>query len=319
MIPDVIKKWCLHNWFLKTLALVFGVAAWWYASDYVYETVIRTVPIELKIVDGMTVKSIDPSEIKVTLKYPRQQMTSVEARETELKIIHDQSGVDTLGTVFFDLEDRDLQRSSDFREVEFDPVRISAELDRLGEKVLPVKVDYRGSVRRGYRVVEARANPSEVKVAGPAGILEGMSEITTEPINLKGQQTTFTDPAVLRPLSAFARESLPEVTVTVVIGRELKERVFEKVRVDILRNVIRFDQLRLEPREIDLYLKGPESIMDNLTVSALRVYVDIIGLEPGTWELPLHTAFPPEVQLERAQPSQVKVTLDRSPVSPRQP
>lgn len=319
MIPDVIKKWCLHNWFLKVLALVFGVAAWIIASRWVYETVDLTAPVELKTGDGMIVKSIDPPEIMVALEYPRDRMTSGDKREIELKIIHDLSGVDTPGTVVFNLEGEDLQRPPHFRLVGLNPGRITAELDRLGEKVLPVQVDYRGSVRRGYRVVEARANPSEVKVTGPDGILEGMSEITTEPINLKGQQATFTEQAVLRPLSSFARESLPEVTVTVVIGRELKERVFEKVRVDILRNAIRFDQLRLEPREIDLYLKGPESIMDNLTAAALRVYVDIIGLEPGTWELPLHTAFPPEVQLERAQPSQVKVTLDRSPVSPRQP
>ncbi len=319
MIPDFLKNWVRHNWFLKVLALIIGVVAWLIASRWVYETVTLTVPVELRTGEGMVIKAIDPPLAAVTLEYPREAVTSAEAREIDLKIVHDLGGVDTPGTVVFNLEDGDVRRPPRFRVAGLNPGRIAAELDRRGEKVLPVKVSYRGTPRRGYRVVEARVYPPEIKVIGPAGVLEGMSEIATEPITIMGRQVAFDASIPLRPVSPFAREPLPEVNVIVVIGRELKERVFKKIRVDILRDSARFDQLRLEPKEVDLYLKGPEPVIDGLTASSLRVYVDIVGLEPGTWELPLHTDFPPEVQLERADPPRVKVFLDRGPVSPRQP
>jgi YbbR domain-containing protein len=314
-----LKTWARHNWFLKVLALIIGVVAWVIASRWVYETITLTVPVELKAGEGMIVKAIEPPLVTVILEYPREAMTPVEAREIDLKIVHDLSGVDTPGTVVFNLEDGDVRRPPRFRVAGLNPSRITAELDRLGEKVLPVRVSYRGTPRRGYRVVESRVYPSEVKVTGPAGVLEGMSEIATVPITVMGRQVTFDAQVDLQPVSPFAPDPLPEVNVIVVMGRDLKERVFKKVRVDILRDSARFDQLRLEPREVDLYLKGPEPVMDGLTASALKVYVDIVGLEPGTWELPLHTAFPPEVVLERSDPPRVKVTLDRGPVSPRQP
>jgi YbbR domain-containing protein len=316
---STLKIWARHNWFLKILALIIGLVVWLVASRWVYETVSLTVPIELQVGEGMTVKAIDPLLVTVTLEYPREMMTPIEAREIELKIIHDLTALDTPGTIVFNLEDRDVRRPSRFRVAGLNPSRVSAELDLLGEKVLPVRVNYRGAPRRGYRVVESRVFPPEVKVTGPAGPLETMDEIATEPITIMGRQVTFDAQVTLQPISPFAREPLPEVSVIVVMGRELKERVLKKFRVDLLRDSARFDQVRLEPKEVDLYLKGPEPVMDVLAASALRVYVDIIGLEAGAWELPLQTAFPPEVVLERSDPPRVKVFLDRGPVSPRQP
>ncbi len=316
---EKLKTWSRHNRFLKVLALVIGVVVWLIASRLVYDKVILTVPIELQVGEGMTVKAIDPPMATVTLEYPREMVTPLAAREIELKIVHDISSIATPGTIVFNLEDRDVRRPARFRVAGLDPSRVTAELDRIGEKVLPVKVNYRGRPRRGYRVIEARVFPPEVKVTGPASILEGMTEIETEPIAIMGRQITFDTQVPLQPVSSFSREPVLEVNVNVMIGRELTARVFKKIRVDILKNSARFDQVLLEPKEVDLYLRGPEPTMETLDASAFRVYVDIIGLETGTWELPLQTAFPPDVVLERSDPPRVKISLDRGSVAPRQP
>ncbi|KQC16351.1 MAG: hypothetical protein APR56_07960, partial [Methanosaeta sp. SDB] len=184
---EKLKTWSRHNRFLKVLALVIGVVVWLIASRLVYDKVILTVPIELQVGEGMTVKAIDPPMATVTLEYPREMVTPLAAREIELKIVHDISSIATPGTIVFNLEDRDVRRPARFRVAGLDPSRVTAELDRIGEKVLPVKVNYRGRPRRGYRVIEARVFPPEVKVTGPASILEGMTEIETEPIAIMGR------------------------------------------------------------------------------------------------------------------------------------
>ena len=314
MMWESIKNWARHNWFLKVLALLIGVVVWVIASGWVYETVTLTVPVELEVREGKIVKAIEPSTVAVTLEYPRDELTPSEAREIEIRVVHDLTALDTPGTVVFNLEEGDVRRPRRTRVTGISPGRITAEIDRREEKVLPIRVTFRGTPRRGHRVVETRVYPPEVKVTGPAGVLETMTEIPTEPISVMGRQVTFDSQAALQEISPFVRDPLPEVNVIVVMGRELTERVFRRVRVDILRDPLRFDQVRLEPREVDLYLKGPEPVMDGLTAEAVRVYVDVAGLEPGTWELPLRTAFPPEVTLERAEPSRVKVAIDRGAV-----
>lgn len=309
-----IKRWFRHNPLLKIMALVIGIVVWLIASRWVYETSTLIVPVELKLASGMTLIGLDPARAVVTLEFPRESNDLIKGGKSEIKLIHDLSGNQTPGRINFEIKTNDIIRPSRFRVVSVNPTRITAEIDRLVEKVLPIKVVYQGSPGRGYRVAGERVIPPEVKVPGPETILAGMTEIETEPVNIMGREITFDAPVVLRPISRFSSGKEQEVTVIVILRPELQQRSFEKVAIDVLKNLDSIDKIQIVPKEVDLHLKGPEAVMEALTVEDLRVYVDIGGLKPGTWELPLHNAFPTGVILERADPTIIKVILEPSPV-----
>ncbi len=292
------------------MALVVGIVVWIIASRWVYETSTLVVPVELKLASGMTVTDIVPPQVTVTLEYPRESHDLIEEGKGEIKLIHDLTGNRTPGRVNFELQGDDLTRPARFRVVSLIPSRISAEIDSLVEKVLPVKVVYRGSPRRGYRLAGQRVIPPEVKVLGPKTILKDMTEIETEPVNVMGREITFDAPTSLRPLSRFSPGEEQKVTVIVILRPELQQRSFESVGVDFLKDPGVSNEIQIVPKEVDLYLQGPETVMESLTVGDLRVYIDLVGLKPGTWELPLHTAFPAGVILDRAEPGIIKVTLE---------
>jgi len=295
------------------MALVVGIVVWIIASRWVYETSTLVVPVELKLAPGMTVTDIVPPQVNVTLEYPRESHDLIEDGKGEIKLIHDLTGNRTPGRVNFELQGEDLTGPARFRVVSLIPSRISAEIDSLAEKVLPVKVVTQGAPRRGYRKVGQRVIPPEVKVVGPEAILEKMTEIETEPVNITGREITFDTPAILHPLSRFSPGKEQKVTVIVILRPELQQRSFEGVGVDFLKDPGASNEIQIVPKEVDLYLKGPETVMESLTVGDLRVYIDLVGLKPGTWELPLHTAFPAGVILDRADPDIIKVTLEPDP------
>ena len=310
-----IKRWFGHNPFLKIMALIIGIVVWIIASRWVYEPSTLVVPVELKLAEGMTVTGITPDKVTVTLEYPRESHDLIEEGKSEIKFIHDLTGNRTPGRINFELQPDDLTRPARFRVVSVSPSRITAEIDRLVEKVLPVKVVYRGSPRRGYRLAGQRVIPPEVRVPGPETILEEMTEIETEPVNIMGREITFDTSAVLSPLSRFSPGKEQRVTVIVILRPELQQRSFEGVGVDFLKDLAASDDVQVLPREVNLHLKGPTSVMEALTIEDLRVYIDIVGLKPGTWELPLRTAFPAGVILDRADPDIIKVTIEPGPAS----
>jgi len=309
----VLKRWFGHNPFLKVMALVIGIVVWIIASRWVYETTTLIVPVELKLASGMIVTGITPPKVIVTLEYPRESHDLIEEGKSDLKLIHDLTGNRTPGRINFELQADDLTRPARFRVVSVSPARITADIDRLVEKVLPVKVVYRGSPRRGYRLAGQRVIPPEVRVPGPETMLEEMTEIETEPINIMGREITFETSAILKPPSRFAPGKEQRVTVIVILRPELQQRSFEGVGVDFLKDLSGSDNVQVLPREVNLHLKGPTAVMEALTVDDLRVYIDIVGLKPGTWELPLRTAFPSGVILDQADPDIIKVTLEPGP------
>ncbi|MFH1038566.1 MAG: CdaR family protein [PVC group bacterium] len=312
-MPTAIKRWIRHNLFLKVLALIIGTVVWFVASRWVYETRTLTVPVELILASGMTLKNVIPPAITVTLEYPREAVAWEEEKESEIKVVHDLSKTRTPGRIVFDLQDNDVKTPSRCRVITLSPSRITAEIDHLSEKVLPVKVVFKGTPGRGYRIAGQRVIPPEIRVPGPESLLGTMTKIETEPVNVMGREISFDAAAALKPISSFSGEEKQKVTVIVTIRQELKERVFKAVGVDILKEAGRGGNIQLAPKQVDLYLKGPEPAIDAVTVDDLRVYVDIIGLEPGPWELFLQTAFPPDVVLDRADPAIVKVTLEQGP------
>lgn len=308
-----IKRWFKHNLLLKILALIIGVVVWFIASRWVYETSTLVVPVELKLAPGMILTSLEPEKITVILEYPRESHSMIEEGKGDIKLIHDLSGDRDPGRINFEIQAADLTRPARFRIISLNPPRITAEVDRRVEKVLPIKVVYRGSPRRGYRVAGQRVIPPEVRVPGAETILKDMTEIETEPINVMGREITFDTKAILSSLSPFSAGKEEKVTVIVVLRPELQQRSFEDIKVDILKSIGASNEIQIIPGKVDLYLRGSDPVMNSLSAEDIRVYIDLIDLKPGTWELPLHTAFPSGISLDRADPEIIKVIIAPGP------
>lgn len=307
---QIVKTWAENNPLIKLLALVVAVALWFLASGWVYEISTLQVPVTLKLAEGMTEVGINPPRVVVRLEYPREYQTLIEGGELPIKVVHDLSETRTAGRVVFNLDPSDVERASHLRVVGIDPARVIADIDRLAEKALPVKVNYRGKPGRGSRLTGQRVIPPEVVVPGPESVLRDMSAIETEPINIMGRELDFYQRVDLKPITPYFEHGLEPVSVNVFIRQEPARREFSDVEVGILRGSQGVARVRYEPGTVALTLSGPATALDSMTVDDLTAYVDIIGLKPGVYDLPLRTNLPGGVVLARAEPAVIKVTIE---------
>ena len=178
-IKEIVKNWAGNNPVIKLLAVGIAVGLWFLASGWVYEGSTLNVPVTLRLAEGMTEVKIEPPEVEVKLEYPREYETLIEGGKLPIKVVHDLSETQTGGRVVFNLSPSDVERSSRLRVVGINPSRVIAEIDRMAEKALPVKVIYRGKPSRGYRLAGQRVIPPEVVGPGPESVLEKMNTIET--------------------------------------------------------------------------------------------------------------------------------------------
>ncbi len=304
-----LKRWLSHNLWLKVFAVVIAVVVWLIGSSRVYEPRNRVVPVNLKLAAGMTVKEITPPTVTVTLAYPREFRGALDREKEEIKVVHDLLETREPGKIVFTLSERDVERPARVRVLGISPSRVTAEVDRLVEKVLPVKVSYQGAPSRGYRIAGQSIIPPEVRVPGPESLLRKIDAIETDPVSVMGREITFEERVRLKPVSPYSGAALNSVSVIVILRPELMKRDFPGIHVDLLKSASQIEVISVEPEMVDLFLKGRQNEMETLIADDVKAYVDIVGLEAGSYELPLQTKLPMGVVLDRAVPAVIKVNL----------
>ena len=92
-------------------------------------------------------------------------------------------------------------------------------------------------------------------------------------------------------LTARLRVDVPQreyntVTLTVEIEPVMVSRTFESVKL-FSRGATGDVSVSLSLKTLGIVLRGPQLIMDGLRAASVVAYVDVSGLEPGSYELPV--------------------------------
>jgi uncharacterized protein (TIGR00159 family) len=70
------------------------------------------------------------------------------------------------------------------------PASLEVSLDAMGEKTVPVQVDWIGPHRAGTRLASAQVNPARVKLAGSQRLLAEIDTIYTQKVSLSGLESS---------------------------------------------------------------------------------------------------------------------------------
>lgn len=103
-----------------------------------------------------------------------------------------------------------------------DPGAVAVNIELLSGKELPVRPVVSGEPAAGYELHSITVEPSSIVIYGPASVLEGLTYLETELVNLEGltEDTEFTVDLVLPTDIYGAQETTMRVEVTVVEQQE---------------------------------------------------------------------------------------------------
>ncbi len=270
-----------NNIGFKVLALGFAVGAWaWVQSEQVIEKRTRA---RVRYIWPETLTRVEEvnKTLVLTVRGPQGRVRNLPGSlEVEVDLHEAEEG--TIGVDFTERHVEGLPPGIEV--VQISPPAIDVKLDKKMTRSVRVKPVHIGEPDVRVNLVSVEVEPTIVEIVGPQSLVRGISEVTTDIIDISG---VLEDRVVEAPLALSARTVRPllsePVKVTIDVEDKVTERTFGEV---VIATPIGWSA---EPAVVKVVLVGPAQEVSALrpTVAArLPEVVDPGGGPMGlTWPL----------------------------------
>jgi YbbR domain-containing protein len=210
------------------------------------------------------------------------------------------------GQRLFHLTNADVRAPFGIEVVQVTPSNVSMQFEYSATKIVPVVPGIEGEPAPGFVVGTVSANPPTVEVVGPASTLRSLTDAITEPVSVAGANGPVTETVTVGSPDPAVRLRTPQTArVTVNVTAAPVEWTVGAVQVQ-LRNARRPTQVA--PKQVTVYARGPRDAREASAMD-FDASVDVEGLRPGEFDLPVRVVPPPKVGVARVEPAQVRVRI----------
>jgi YbbR domain-containing protein len=205
------------------------------------------------------------------------------------------------------LYDVPKQMSSLFGSIKLDPEYIELDIEKLIEKKVNITADTTGKPADGYRIGKIIIDPLKTTILGPKSILDKITTVKTETINIDGVKDSFSIDVNLNTEYNNVK-GLKKVNIYFEVIRETNVYTFEtnKLYFQNLKN-----QLKAEiDTNLQIKIEGNESEITNTMIESMTFYVDCVNIsKPGDYELYIRVKNPNNLKIISIIPERIIVRI----------
>ncbi len=202
--------------------------------------------------------------------------------------------------------------------ISFEPsqVNVTKEISlRGGYRVVVVKVVTEGTVPAGYQVSKIGVVPSVVTIySSDRALLESIpSYVETEPIQLSEYTGNASISIGLNLPGGISLVGDQSVKVDVQIPAIMSTMTFNDIPVYVL-GLKDQQEVDFSPEIVDLYLSGPQPILNNVRAAELYAYIDLTEYSQGHYQLTprVDLASWNGLSVQSINPTTIDVTINGS-------
>jgi YbbR domain-containing protein len=309
-----VKNLIVRNGTLKIFSLAFACGLWLLVNAGERDTEkTLVVPIELRnlpsqmVVIGPQVESVD-----LQIMGPRTLLGQFNPRKITLDLSRVRPGSATF-RISADL----LSLPRGVKVERISPSQVNLEIAAIIRRTVPVQPTLVGKPPPGFRVKEVAVVPNTVDIVGPAPEVEKIEAAPTAAINVERLTQPQTQELPLRELDGdLLTYNVERVRVRIEIQEVIITREFRRVKIAIKNAAFR---AMATPSQVDVFVRGPQPLVEQLELWNGEVFADATGQGPGTVFLPVNVLLPPRIELVSQEPAEVEVKLiEDTPKAPPQ-
>jgi len=184
-----------------------------------------------------------------------------------------------------------------------------------GYRDVAVKVETVGQPSPGFRVTSISVNPPIVTLFSTDTLIVANlpGYVSTLPLDLSGaKEDLVTRLSLSLPQGVIVVGEQQSVEVVIGIA-PIETSILFNVEVEMI-GLESGLEAELSPQNVSVILSGPLSTLQSLVGDDIHLFVDLVGLQPGTYLIePGAEIVPEDVRLLSVIPSAIEVIITRSP------
>jgi YbbR domain-containing protein len=211
-----LRRWVLHNFWLKVLSLVLATGLWRAISpDQELAEVAVRVPIEFQHVPSdLEISSMTIPDAQIRVRGPERLIRELRSTDIHAEL---ELGDAKPGERTFDLTAQQVRLLRDLTVVQVVPGQVHLSFDtQLIRSNVEIRPRVTGSFVAGEQIARVLVDPTTITIMGPRSHVEKVEEATTDPVDASGtrtQATFVTNAYVPDPLVQVVRPTPVRVTV----------------------------------------------------------------------------------------------------------
>ena len=208
------------------------------------------------------------------------------------------------GQRLFHLTGADVRAPFGIGVVQISPSNLSMVFEPSATKVVPVVPGVDGDPADGFVAGTVKADPATVEVIGPASAVARLTAAITEPVSIAGATKTVTDTVnigIADPSVRLVEPGSAEVTVNIV-GAPVEWAI---AGISIRQP---HGSVEVSPGDVTVFVRGPRETRGS-RVEDFEATIDIEGLRPGLFQLPVRVVPPARVGIIKIEPPHVRVRI----------
>ena len=294
----------LRNAGLKLVSVVLAALLWLIVSgEQIVERALR-VPLEFTNLPAQLELVGDPPNL-VDVRVRGSSGALSRIAGGELVAILDLHAARP-GQRLFHLSNVDVRAPFGIQVVQVTPSNVSIRFEASVTKVVPVVPGVEGEPASGYAIGMVTAVPATVEVIGPSSALNGLTEAITEPVSVAGASKPVVEMVTVGSPDPLVRLRTPRlVTVTVAVIAAPVEWAVGGVTVQV-RNAGR--PVEVTPKQVLVHVRGSHDLR-NVGAGEFDASVDVGGLPPGQFDLPVRIVPPSKVGVISVEPALARVRI----------
>jgi YbbR domain-containing protein len=216
---SVLRRWVLHNFWLKVVSLVLATGLWMAVSpDQEPAEVAVRVPIEFEHVPSqLEISSLTIPEAQIRVRGPERLIRELRSTDIHAEI---ELGDAHPGERTFDLTAQQVRHQRDLSIVQVVPGQVHLSFDTRLTREVEVHPRVTGNFADGDRIARVLVDPERIIITGPRHHVELVDAATTDPVDASGTKTQATFVTNVYVADALVQVVQPvPVRVTVIMGK----------------------------------------------------------------------------------------------------
>jgi YbbR domain-containing protein len=302
-----IRDFILENWTLKLTSILLAWILWLFVRGEPGTERVITVPLEVRIPQGMEITNERPNSVDVTVRGTIPSTWFGQAVPT--CVIDMQGYSEGEHVVPLTPDNVRIPRASGLEVLKVNPARVNLVLERTISKEVPVVVTTRGNPASGFDVYGKSASPNMIIITGPRSHINRIQQISTEPVSLTGQKQTIRTLANLNIQDNSVRSTpVGPIEVRIFLGVHREPFTIARVPVHVDNN-----QYSVTPSRVSVELLVPKNYTGTLTPNDVSVTVSTLMLAEEKLpakvkpEVKLVTNLDPAIIINNVEPAEITV------------